>query len=173
MNENQKLTSSSSPASDYNIWRIDPTGQFWTCALATVGRGAGYVEHAMLEHVYKWKQEQKEDMAMKENDNRHPPNDIMNGEPIEMDELLSVISHEDVKNCWKNMSFDNVIEFISDCICNVYGVKDVHDLQKVGVEGLLITKVNCDDKNNKRSHAEMIHDQIIKECLRSKVPKLD
>eukprot|EP00560_Eucampia_antarctica_P005891 CAMPEP_0197841178 /NCGR_PEP_ID=MMETSP1437-20131217/46029_1 /TAXON_ID=49252 ORGANISM="Eucampia antarctica, Strain CCMP1452" /NCGR_SAMPLE_ID=MMETSP1437 /ASSEMBLY_ACC=CAM_ASM_001096 /LENGTH=347 /DNA_ID=CAMNT_0043450895 /DNA_START=328 /DNA_END=1372 /DNA_ORIENTATION=- len=33
---------------DYNIWRIDPTGQFWNCQAAAIGRGAGTVESEIL-----------------------------------------------------------------------------------------------------------------------------
>ena len=29
------------PVLGHNLWRIDPTGQFWKCHAAAVGKGAG------------------------------------------------------------------------------------------------------------------------------------
>ena len=168
-------SSSPSSSSNCNIWRIDPTGQFWKCHLATIGRGAGYIEHAMLLHVYKWKQEQKNHQQNHQQDNE---NDTTGSSSIEMKDLVSQITNEDVKQCWDEMTFDDVMEFICDCIRHVYGVQNEHDLWKVDLQGLLITTSNTETDSNdsdgtsgSRSHAELIHDTILRQCLQSKVRK--
>ena len=38
-----------------HIWRIDPTGQFWNCHAARVGRGSGLAERLLLKLVVFWK----------------------------------------------------------------------------------------------------------------------
>lgn len=142
---------------------MDPTGQFYKCNLVAVGRAAGYVEYSMLQHVYKWKQMQEEEQKQDNVDD----NNLKETSFEEMDELLSSISHEDVKECWKNMTFDDVVGFICDCICKVYNVRNAADLEKVRFEGLLITK---NGNGAEQSYAEIIHDGIINKCLTSKVP---
>jgi len=39
------------PSSQRDIWRVDPTGQFWNCHAAVVGRGAGTAESLLLKKI--------------------------------------------------------------------------------------------------------------------------
>jgi len=51
----KKIPKAAQSALGHNIWRIDPTGQFWKCNAAAVGRGAGNAEATFLRQVGKWK----------------------------------------------------------------------------------------------------------------------
>jgi 20S proteasome alpha/beta subunit len=34
-----------------HLWRVDPTGQFWNCKAACIGRGAGLAETYLIDHL--------------------------------------------------------------------------------------------------------------------------
>ena len=49
----KEMPKAAQSALGHNIWRIDPTGQFWKCNAAAVGRGAGNAEATFLRQVGK------------------------------------------------------------------------------------------------------------------------
>ncbi len=144
-----------------NIWRIDPTGQFWNSQAAAVGRGAGIVEGEMMKLVYKWKREKKlngqEENQMKKNDY----SDCYNDE-IDMDKVIESISNYDVQQYLRSLSFDNVVKFACDCIRKVHDESNITTKNDtiIGVQGILIT-----NNGEKHSRMEVVHPSIVEECL--------
>lgn len=45
------LASSALIIENDNLWRVDPTGQFWKCRAACVGKGAQLAENYLVEHM--------------------------------------------------------------------------------------------------------------------------
>ena len=181
MNEKKKKLTSNTQNQQYHntIWRIDPTGQFWNCDAAAVGRGAGLVEGAMLRYVRKWKFQKDQKINCddgndndKYNDNDNDDNNDDNNDDI--DTLITSITNTDVKNCFESMTFDDAIKFAIDCICKVHKIHNKNDIEKVGIEGILIPSVSTivnttSGSSGKVSKPEMIHPGIIKGCLNTLV----
>ena len=176
---NEVMSSSDASAGDttscnhYNheIWRIDPTGQFWNCQGAAVGRGAGLVEGSMLKLVKRWKekdQQQHLDGGGHSNESNGKDGDVNNNNTKndssdDLDTILQSISREDVEQCFRNMAFDEAIKFACDCICKVHKISNTFDIERVGVQGMLLPSSSSSKK------PEMIHPEIITECLNTKI----
>lgn len=157
---NESMSKKSDGRPSCNIWRIDPTGQFWNCQAAAVGRGAGIIEGEMMKLVYKWKCEKtlngQEENQMKKNDYSDCDND-----DIDMDKVIESISNYDVQQCLRSLSFDDVVKFACDCIRKVHEESNIatKNDNMIGVQGILITK-----NGEKHSRMEVIHPSIIEEC---------
>jgi hypothetical protein len=188
---NELLQPTSSPKYKNSIWRIDPTGQFWQCHAAAVGKGAGLVEGAMLQYVQKWKNKNSnvdtnsdidadadvDTDKSKKMDMNDSTNDIDNDcDDDDLETLLTSISNQDVIECFQDMSFDDAIKFACDCICKVHKVSNRDDFEKVGIEGILIPGCSTCSIGNSNGNSigkslqpEVIHSGIIRGCLNSLV----
>merc|ERR1739848_162658 len=109
-NDEENLPSSISStrtSNNISIWRIDPTGQFWDCHAACVGRGAGIADHTILKHVKRWKYKKE-------------------GEEEEEDSLtedssveFQATTKEDVKAYLESLSFEDAIILACECFVDV------------------------------------------------------
>lgn len=158
---------SNKQASNSIIWRIDPTGQFWNCQGAAVGRGAGQVEAAMLKLVQDWKYGRQKDTINGANVSNNKSDD--HDQYDDLDKVIRSISNDDVKQCFRSMTFDEAVKFTCDCIRKVHKEPDIEDFKKLGIQGLLIPSYG--DKGRKYLKPEMIHPTIISECLHKSTTK--
>ena len=127
MNMNMNSSHDSSTNLKYNsIWRIDPTGQFWNCDVAAVGRGAGMAEISFLKRILKWKQKGK----CHDNDNNNNDDDEENEEDKEGNQdkkeedddddddnvmaLLSMISNQEVKEFLSSLDVNQALALASE-----------------------------------------------------------
>lgn len=94
------------------IWKVDPSGQFWSCHAAAIGRGAGLAESLLLEELSEKvasdldERDGEEDGGDKDSDGRQSSESM---------------SSEEVKACLTSLSVDDAIEIACKCIARVYG----------------------------------------------------
>ena len=89
------------------IWRIDPSGQFWSCDAAAVGRGAGVAESFLLKVIARSK----------------AGTDEANGSANELGEedsdIIATLSNKDVKTYLGSLSVDDAVEIATQCVLKV------------------------------------------------------
>mmetsp|Transcript_12456 Transcript_12456/g.26919 ORF Transcript_12456/g.26919 Transcript_12456/m.26919 type:complete len:421 (-) Transcript_12456:33-1295(-) len=90
------------------IWRVDPSGQFWSCDAAAVGRGAGVAESFLLKEVARLKR------------GRNEENDDEEDEPGKDSVVVASLSNQDVKNYLDSLSVKDGIEIARKCVEKVY-----------------------------------------------------
>jgi len=137
----------------HSIYRIDPTGQFWDCHAAAVGRGSGVVEANILKYVKDWKLKKNNEPESKDQQNDQ-----------DLDVLVASISNDDVVDCFGSIGFDDAIKLACECTVKALKLSKQADVKKHGIQGLLVLPER-DGKQN-RIQTEMIHPGIIRECLK-------
>eukprot|EP00591_Stephanopyxis_turris_P008291 CAMPEP_0195509578 /NCGR_PEP_ID=MMETSP0794_2-20130614/2476_1 /TAXON_ID=515487 /ORGANISM="Stephanopyxis turris, Strain CCMP 815" /LENGTH=384 /DNA_ID=CAMNT_0040636837 /DNA_START=156 /DNA_END=1310 /DNA_ORIENTATION=- len=92
-----------------NIWRVDPTGQFWNCNAAAVGRGAGTAEAIFMRRVATWKHN------LHHNDNHHHHHHHQREEE-NMEDVMSRLSNKDVASFLNTFSVEEALSLVYQCI---------------------------------------------------------
>mmetsp|Transcript_23780 Transcript_23780/g.28057 ORF Transcript_23780/g.28057 Transcript_23780/m.28057 type:complete len:453 (+) Transcript_23780:41-1399(+) len=144
----------------HNIWRIDPTGQFWKCNAAAVGRGAGNAEATFLRQVEKWKRGKK--LGLEQAD--HESTEDQTGD---LDSLVNNLTNNDVKGYFQTLSFDEAMVLACRCCASALKMSkkksiDSNFLEESGIQGLIIRKM----KRRETVYHEMIHSDIMKEAMK-------
>lgn len=108
-----------------SIWRCDPTGQFWDCHAAAVGRGAGGAEGEIMAHVAAAKMGKNLGDEEKEN----------------VEEMIAMISPQDVRDYLSGMSFEDAVILACQCIKRSLRLekltgKDI--VHRMGIQGVLL-----------------------------------
>ena len=88
------------------IWRIDPTGQFYHCHVAILGRGAGIMEDWFQNHIL----DDKEDISLLESTNVQSYFESKSKE-----EVLN-LAHQCMQQCLN----ENDDEIISSSLCAIF-----------------------------------------------------
>jgi hypothetical protein len=140
------------------IWRCDPTGQFWKCHATAVGRNAGAAELVILNKAHEYLKKQSP------NENEQ--------DPFEYEELIKTISQSDVENYLQSLSFDEAVILSCECIVRalrLQGIKDDDDengvdelIHRLGLQGVVLSK-------GKDGRVEHIHPQILRNALKPAV----
>ena len=99
------------------IWRVDPTGQFWKCEAAAVGRGTVEVEAELLSRVRQWKNIKK--ITEKTGGTKL----TSSAENVYNDDILI----EDIRFYLSSMTEEEAVKVASDCLVN-----GIMNCQKVG-----------------------------------------
>lgn len=90
------------------IWRVDPSGQFWSCDAAAVGRGAGVAESFLLKEVARLKCGRNEENCDEE--------DGLGKDSV----VVASLSSQDVKSYLDSLSVKDGIEIARKCVEKVY-----------------------------------------------------
>ena len=107
---------------DSQIWRIDPSGQFWSCDAATVGRGAGVAEAFLLKEIAR-RMKYPADMKGSRGDEEGDDDDDEEEEESDADDLkeaMASLSNQDVKKFLRSLSMNEAIALARDCVLKVY-----------------------------------------------------
>lgn len=131
-----------------NIWRVDPTGQFWNCDAAAIGRGAGNAEGALMRRIARWKKH-SDKMKLKDNANgeegQHGDESLEESglslsleeeekeEDAEWNDVIQNLSNDDVKMYLGTLSCDDALLLASECIMGALKVKQPRQ-QQIGNE---------------------------------------
>jgi len=145
------------------IWRIDPTGQFFNCHAAAVGRGAGNAEATILEHVAKYKRQLESERSNLDNDE-------------DIQSLLTTLTNNEVKSCLQTLSFEDATVLACRCCAQAlklsFTADDDNDdddlmvmLNDIGIQGVLIRPRTNDEPTQKVIH-ELVHPVILREAMR-------
>lgn len=94
------------------IWRIDPTGQFWNCHAAAIGRGAGVAEQHLLKKVAVWG---KAIVSSNEEENTGAVNN-RNSNDKEEEIPFSQISSEHVEEYLSTLNCDSALKLACNLI---------------------------------------------------------
>jgi len=144
----------------HNIWRIDPTGQFWKCNAAAVGRGAGNAEATFLRQVEKWKRGKQLGLEK-------AGSESIEDQTQDLESLVNNLTNNDVEGYFQTLSFDEAM--VVACRCCVSALKmskkkiyDSNFFEESGIQGLIIRKM----RRNEKVYHEMIHSNILKEAMR-------
>jgi len=108
--------------SHLSIWRCDPTGQFWDCSAAAVGRGAGMVEAEIMARVVDCLEKGTSEKA-------------------DVEELVDMISPKDVGDYLEGISWDDAVILACQCIKKALGIsneKGDRIVQEFGVQGVFL-----------------------------------
>mmetsp|Transcript_15382 Transcript_15382/g.23835 ORF Transcript_15382/g.23835 Transcript_15382/m.23835 type:complete len:149 (+) Transcript_15382:96-542(+) len=89
-----------------NLWRVDPTGQFWSCDAAAVGKGSGDVEKSLMQKIVAWKLS-----SLKGNE----------GNDISVEDMLSSLSNGDTVSYLGPLSVGEALKVACDCLIEVVG----------------------------------------------------
>uniref|UniRef100_A0A7S0AR99 Uncharacterized protein n=1 Tax=Minutocellus polymorphus TaxID=265543 RepID=A0A7S0AR99_9STRA len=95
------------------IWRIDPTGQFWSCDVAAVGRGAGVAESSLLKEIAR---RMKSSTDVKDTET----NEEEENDDGEIEEAMASLTNQDVKKFLLSLSMDEAIALAQKCVLKVY-----------------------------------------------------
>jgi 20S proteasome alpha/beta subunit len=109
-----------------SIWRCDPTGQFWNCYAAAVGRGAGGVEAEIMSCVARSLVKGRGDTFK----------DVM-----DLEELVAIVSPRHVQDYVSNLSFDDAVILACQCIKKSLGLSKQSGeriVHQYGVQGVLL-----------------------------------
>jgi 20S proteasome alpha/beta subunit len=98
-----------------NIWRIDPTGQFWSCDAAAVGRGAGVAESFLLKEITQRMKSPANVEDTEEDDEEEEENDDDG-----IDDGMASLTNQDVKKFLLSLSVDEAIALAQKCVLKVY-----------------------------------------------------
>lgn len=98
------------------IWRVDPSGQFWSCDAATVGRGAAGAEAFLRKEIAR-RMTSSTDMEGSRGDDEYDEEEIENDD---LGETMASLSNEDVKKFLRTLSMDEAIALARDCVLKVY-----------------------------------------------------
>ena len=98
-----------------NIWRIDPTGQFWSCDAAAVGRGAGVAESFLLKEIAR----RMKSPANVEDAEIDDDEEEENGDDG-IDDGMASLTNQDVKKFFLSLSVDEAIALAQKCVLKVY-----------------------------------------------------
>ena len=98
-----------------NIWRIDPTGQFWSCDAAAVGKGAGVAESFLLKEIARRMKSPAnvEDTEVDEEEEEDFDDDGI-------DDGMASLTNQDVKKFLLSLSVDEAIALAQKCVLKVY-----------------------------------------------------
>ena len=98
------------------IWRVDPSGQFWSCDAATVGRGAAVAEAYLMKEIAR-RMTSSTDMeggrGGDDFDEEEIDNDVL-------EETMASLSNNDAKKFLRTLSMDEAIALARDCVLKVY-----------------------------------------------------
>jgi len=139
---------SANPMLNQSIWRCDPTGQFYNCRVAAVGRGAGTAEAVVMASVAQCEE------------------DGSSGETtgIEVEDLVSRISPSDVDDYFSSLSFDDAVTLGCKCIAKALNLPALPNgisadtFRDLGIHGILL-------RSNKSYRREKIHPLILQNAL--------
>lgn len=87
---------------DIFMWRVDPTGQFWSLDAGAVGRAAIYIEAELLNKVRQWLNAGKQQTS-------------------EEEDTDLVVSNKDVKAFLSSLTVEDALTIANDCLVN--GIK--------------------------------------------------
>jgi len=149
------------PVMNHNLWRIDPTGQFWKCSAAAVGKGAGNAEATFLRQVEKWKSEgelESEKRGIKKTQDQIQ----------DLETLVKVLTNKDVKGYFSTLSFEEAVILACRCCASAMKLSDKQLVDpgffdESGIHGIIIRKM----KKRETVHHEMVHSNIMKEAFKS------
>jgi len=97
------------------IWRIDPTGQFWSCDAAAVGRGAGVAESFLLKEIARRIKNPANVEDIEVDDDEEEENDDDG-----IDDGMASLTNQDVKKFFLSLSVDEAIALAQKCVLKVY-----------------------------------------------------
>jgi len=98
------------------IWRVDPSGQFWSCDVATVGRGAGVAEAFLLKQIARRMKSLVDEKSRGGGDDDNDEED----DNDDVEEAMASLSNPDVKKYLRSLSVDEAIALVKDCVLKVY-----------------------------------------------------
>lgn len=103
------------------LWRVDPTGQFWDCEAAAIGRGAELAESWLMRHLLNSTSASLGNIIQENNtDIVHQPEKMSNDTPIKVEEVFqddkSAISHDRVKIYIDNLTATEALILLRKCI---------------------------------------------------------
>jgi len=151
------FTNADAPLRGHNLWRIDPTGQFWKCHAAAVGKGAGNVEAMFLRKVEKWKRDGMETEQRR----------LAEDQTQELESLVNTLTNKDVRGYFRTLSFEEAMVLACRCCASALKLSkeqlvDSNFFEESGIQGLIIRKM----KDKEAVYNEMIHPDIIKEAMK-------
>lgn len=133
-----------------SIWRCDPTGQFFSCHMAAVGRGAGTAEAIVMSSIAKAKEGVEKGIS----EEMHS---------MELEDLASKISSKDVDKYLSMLSFDDAVLLASKCISRALNLPSTKKAEgifhQLGIQGILIRS------KGKACQTEIIHQNILLNAL--------
>ena len=113
---NNNTTSMSTTA----LWRVDPTGQFWNCDAAAIGRGAGKAEAWLLRHIFESSsmKQQRDDVII---DWKKEEYDLENSDldlqrQNEMEFISDYLTNEHVRNFMYALNATDALEVLHKCL---------------------------------------------------------
>lgn len=114
------------------IWRCDPTGQFWNCHAAAVGRGAGGVEAEIMRRVAR---------SQLANGQGEGCGEKKLGDIVDLEELIATVSPKHVQDYVSGLSFDEAVILACQCIKKSLGLLKQRGetiVDQYGVQGVLL-----------------------------------
>ena len=161
--------------SNYVIWRIDPSGQFWNCNAVAIGRGAGLAEAVLLRQVSSFKKDSNQNLEA--NDSNGINNQRMNlslhidqdknQDDVDLEDLMTTLTNRDVQVFLESLSCNDALLLACRCLASAITKRTspqneaMFNKNFLGVQGLLIRQ----DKSGK-SLTEVIESDAIQEALR-------
>ena len=98
------------------IWRVDPSGQFWSCDAAAVGRGAAVAEAYLMKEIAR-RMTSSMDMEGSRGGDDYDEEEIDNDV---LEETMASFSNNDAKKFLRTLSMDEAIALARDCVLKVY-----------------------------------------------------
>lgn len=118
------------------LWRVDPTGQFWDCEAAAIGRGARSAESWLMRHLFNITSDSRRN-NIQENDTTNivdQPEKMGNDTYISDDEILqddsSEMSNDRVKIYIENLTDTEALILLKKCITETLSTSIPATLQK-------------------------------------------
>jgi 20S proteasome, alpha and beta subunits len=115
------------------IWRCDPTGQFWNCHAAAVGRGAGGAEAEIMRCVA------RSQLAKGQGEGSCGEKKL--GDVVDLEELIATVSPKHVQDYVSGLSFDEAVILACQCIKKSLGLlkhRGETIVDQYGVQGVLL-----------------------------------
>ena len=119
VNEEIAVNNSNEATSNISIWRVDPTGQFWSIDAGAVGRAAIDIETELLNKVTQWRKQKTQQMS--ENESQFGTRNL------------------DVKSYLSTLTVEEALEVANDCLVNgiISSIKRGNHKQSLHTNGLL------------------------------------
>lgn len=118
------------------LWRVDPTGQFWDCEAAAIGRGAELAELWLMRHLFNITSDSRGNIN-KENGTTNIvdlPEKMGNDTSVSDDVILqddsSAISNDHVKIYIDNLTATEALILLKKCITETLSTSSPAKLQK-------------------------------------------
>jgi len=130
------------PRNELRMWRVDPTGQFYSVSASCIGRGAGAVERTLLKRIYQSSEDEKNDTN-------------------EDTDYWSELSNDEINTYLRKLSTSEAIDLCCSCLRDVTQIlHNSEDLFWKNIQSVIVDRNFSANKMFKTYNGQKLRDLL-------------